>query len=124
MGNLNTGQSKLLEHTLSQGHSFGPVEHIIMPTISEANKCKNMDTVAVFHIYKATKKGIQLKDKHTVVPNPTFDAITLLRGTLLCMQEPNKRLKPVSIEAATTKHIKTQSEWKYPPTINKNQFSF
>jgi hypothetical protein len=46
--NFSTGQSKLPEHAFSQGHSFGSTEHIILYIISEANKRKQVDTVAVF----------------------------------------------------------------------------
>jgi len=48
MANFSTEQSKLPEHAFSQAHSFGPTEHIIMYVISEANKRKQVDTVAVF----------------------------------------------------------------------------
>ena len=47
MVNFSRGQSKLPEHAVSQGHSFGPTEHIIMYITSEANKRKQVDTVAM-----------------------------------------------------------------------------
>jgi len=46
--NFSAGQPELPEHAFSQGHSFGPTEYIIMYIISEANKRKQVDTVAVF----------------------------------------------------------------------------
>lgn len=59
------------------------MEHIITSIISEANKCKERGTVAVFRICKAASRGIQLNDKHKMTPNPIFDALTYKNNNLV-----------------------------------------
>jgi hypothetical protein len=59
-----------------------------MSAASIIKRGKHMITTRKFHSYRSTKMGTQLTHKHTVFPNPLFNAIInpvfpmLLNGTL------------------------------------------
>jgi hypothetical protein len=60
----------------------------IMSAASTIKRGKHMNTTRKLHSYRSTKMGTQLNHKHTVFPNPLFNAILnpvfpmLLNGTL------------------------------------------
>jgi hypothetical protein len=66
-------RSKFAQHVLDEGHNFGPMNEI-MEVIHVAKKCKMLDTLEKFYIYKETKHGNQI-DKLTFQTNPIFEAL-------------------------------------------------
>ena len=67
-------KSRFAQHLLKEGHPLDTMENI-MEVIHFAKKCRMMDALEKFHIYDATRKGIQINDRLTVQQNPIFEAI-------------------------------------------------
>jgi transposase-like protein len=73
----NLGSSKFAQHVTQNAHSFGPIDEI-MEVLHLTSKGAVMNTLEKFHIYRLTKKGVQINDKSTSTQNILFD--TLLRN--------------------------------------------
>ena len=67
-------KSRFAQHLLKEGHPLDTMENI-MEVIHFAKKGRMMDALEKFHIYGATRKGIQTNDRLTVQQNPIFEAI-------------------------------------------------
>jgi len=68
-----------------------------------------MDTIEMYYIYKETKNGNQIKDKHTVKPNKIFDAV--IRGETYrahTLTQPHKSDRNQSVSS----NARTQNETK------------
>jgi len=52
----------------------------IMDIVQIASKCRMLDTLERFYIYRETKLGTQINDKLTVQSNPIFEALLPHRG--------------------------------------------
>ena len=66
-----TENSRFARHLWDNNHSFGPITSV-MKIIQCLPKGTMMDTTEYFHIYKATKLGIQINDKNTTQNNMLF----------------------------------------------------
>ena len=67
-------KSRFAQHLLEEGHPVDTMENI-MEVIQFVKKGRMMDALEKFHIYDATRKGVQINDRLTVQHNPIFDAI-------------------------------------------------
>jgi len=61
-------------YLLENKHPIGYIEDT-MTVLYITNKCRQMDTIEKFHIYKETKNSNQINDKNTVKPNIIFDIV-------------------------------------------------
>ena len=66
-------KAKFAQHLLENGHELDTMENT-MEVIHFAKKGRMMDALEKFHIYYATRKGIQINDRLTVQQNPIFEA--------------------------------------------------
>jgi hypothetical protein len=67
-------KSKFAQHLLEEGHSFGPTDDK-MDTINLANKCRMLDTIERFYIYRETQRDNQINVKLTVKSNAISEAL-------------------------------------------------
>ena len=67
-------RSKFAQYVIEEGHSFGPMSEI-MEVIHIKKKCKMLDTLEKFYIYKETKLGNQINNKLTIQSNPVFEVL-------------------------------------------------
>jgi len=68
------GKSSFTQHLLENGHDIGPIEDI-MSTTHITNKCRLMDTMEKFYIFRDMKLDNQINDKLAVRPNIIFETI-------------------------------------------------
>ena len=66
--------SKFAQHPIDNKHAIGPMEDI-MEVVHVTKKCKLIDTLECFHIYKETKAGNQISDRLTAEENAMFKTI-------------------------------------------------
>jgi hypothetical protein len=64
-------RSKLAQHLLENGHSFGHIDDImeVLYTTKKGNTLEN------FYTFKETHDNNQINDRNTVKPNPIFDIV-------------------------------------------------
>ena len=67
------GKSSFVQHLLENGHDIEPIEDI--STVHITNKCRLMDIIEKFYIFRETKLDNQIKDKLAVRPNIIFERI-------------------------------------------------
>ena len=67
-------KSRFAQHLLEEGYPLDTMANT-MDVTHFAKKGRMMDTLEKFHIYDATRKGIQINDRLTVQQNPIFEAI-------------------------------------------------
>jgi hypothetical protein len=70
----NSTKSLFTKHLLDNNHKLQPIENS-MSILCFQQKGRKLNTLEQFHIYKVTKKGIQINEQHTIKHNPIFETL-------------------------------------------------
>jgi hypothetical protein len=70
----NKQNSKYAQHILETRHNYDTMDQI-MKILHIEKKGPKLNTLERFHIYKMTKKGLQMNDTFTDIHNPIFDVL-------------------------------------------------
>jgi len=70
----NNNRSKFAQHLIDNKLAIGKMEDI-MEVVHMTKKCKKLNKLESFHIYKETKVSNQINDKLTVRENEIFEII-------------------------------------------------
>jgi hypothetical protein len=71
---FNRSRSKYATHLLENHHSIGPIDEV-MQIVYTTGKCRFMDTIEKFPIYKQTQLDNQINDRDTVKYNAILDTL-------------------------------------------------
>jgi hypothetical protein len=70
--NSNSGYSN---HILKTGHAYGTMTDTVDIIISTGRKCKHLNALESYHIYKTSRENLHMNDTHINIHNPIFEAL-------------------------------------------------